>query len=198
MSFFAPETLPRKQIPTSLLNMMTRQGGATSWSKSHNFNFEGDKFALLHLSRNLEPDPTTQDSRNHHTPPLHLATPHHLPHINKFPQRIPRPKLELQSTTPTTKTLGQRPKHMLPSSADFSQDNDEYHALHTRKLHNGVDSSKMLYRSSRNLVPTNQYPEPGKKRNVAQSASQRNLPASNADICHLHHGEPYAPLPLSP
>ena len=37
--------------------MMTRRNGATEWSKTHNSNFEIDKFALLHLSRKHKPDP---------------------------------------------------------------------------------------------------------------------------------------------
>ena len=42
---------------TKLANMMAQRNGATEWSKTHNSNFEIDKFALLHLSRKCEPDP---------------------------------------------------------------------------------------------------------------------------------------------
>ena len=42
---------------TRLTDMMTFQGGATKWSKSHNSNFEINEFALLYLSHKLELDP---------------------------------------------------------------------------------------------------------------------------------------------
>jgi len=72
MFFVAGNTFQENN--TKLINMMTRRGGATEWSKSHNFNFEVDKFALLHLSRKLEPDPNHPRKQKPITrPPLHLA-----------------------------------------------------------------------------------------------------------------------------
>ena len=55
MFFVAGQTYQENN--EKLASMMTRQDGATDWSKTHNSNFKIDKFALLHLSRKHEPDP---------------------------------------------------------------------------------------------------------------------------------------------
>jgi len=72
MFFVAGNTFQENNA--KLIDMMTRQGGATEWSKTHNSDFEIDKFALLHMSRKLEPDPNRPRKQKPITrPPLHLT-----------------------------------------------------------------------------------------------------------------------------
>jgi hypothetical protein len=77
MFFVAGKTFQENNM--NLADMMTRQGGATEWSKTHNSNFEVDKFAFLHLSHKLKPDPNHKEAEAYLMPPS-PCQPHHPPH----------------------------------------------------------------------------------------------------------------------
>ena len=145
-----------------LTDMMTRRRGANDWSKAHNSNYEIDKFALLHLSCKLEPDPHQPGKR----------------------RPIPRPALQLANHTiqpmPVHKFLGIILDQTLSfkEHANYALGKGERSAAQlrrltqgrrgvpshlARRLHNSVVMTKMLYAAEVWCSPICD-PEPGKKR----------------------------------
>jgi Reverse transcriptase (RNA-dependent DNA polymerase) len=64
-----------KENNTKLTNMMTRRNGAADWSKTHNSNFEVDKFASYTYPANTNQTPHARENKDQsHTLPSPLQT----------------------------------------------------------------------------------------------------------------------------
>ena len=160
MFFVAGKTYQENN--TKLANMMTRQEGATAWSKAHNSNFKVDKFALLHLSRKLEPDPNHPGKqRPISRPPLHLADHTINPSpAHKFLGVILDQTLNFKEHV--NYALGKGEKYAAQLRR-LSQKQRGVPSRLARKLHNGVVMTKMLYAVEVWCSPIRE-PAPGKKK----------------------------------
>jgi hypothetical protein len=158
---------------TTLRNMMTGHNGATAWSTAHNSTFEIDKFALLHLSRKREPNPTR----------LGKQCP------------LSRPSLSLANHTinpsPSHKFLGVILDQNLnfKEHANYALGKGEKYAAQLRRLaqkrrgvpgrlarnlHNAVVLPKMLYAAEVWCNPI-RNPAPGKKKKRGSTAFATKL-----------------------
>jgi len=145
-----------------LANMMTRQDGATDWSKTHNSNFEIDKFALIHLSRKREPDPDRpRKQRPIPRPPLHLEDHTISPSAShKFLGVYIDQNLNFKEHANYALGKGERYAAQIRR---LSQKRRGVPSLYARKLHNSVVLTKMLYAAEVWCNPIRD-PEPGKKK----------------------------------
>jgi hypothetical protein len=157
----------------ALCNMMTRHNGATAWSDTHNSTFEIDKFALLHLSRKLEPDPNRPGKqRPLSRPPLSLAnhtinpSPSH-----KFLSVILDQNLNFKEQA--NYTLGKGAKYAAQLRR-LAQKHRGVPGRLARNLHNAVVMPKMLYAAEVWCTPIRD-PAPGKKKKRGSTAIATKL-----------------------
>jgi ribonuclease HI len=156
-----------------LRDMMTRPNGATEWSTSHNSNFEVDKFALLHISRKLEPDPNRPGKQKPIArPPLHLEnhtinpSPSH-----KFLGIILDQSLNFKEQA--NYALGKGEKYAAQLRR-LAQKRRGVPGRLARNLHNAVVIPKMLYAAEVWCNPIRD-PAPGKKKKRGSTAFATKL-----------------------
>jgi len=155
---------------TKLTNMMTRRNSATNWSKTHNSNFEVDKFALLHLSRKRKPDPTRPGKqRPISCPPLTLTN-HTINPLtsHKFLGIFLDQTLNFKEQA--NYALGKGEKYAAQIRR-LPQNCRSVPSLQARRLHNSVIMTKMLYAAEVWCNPICD-PEQGKRTNEGQQFLQ--------------------------
>jgi hypothetical protein len=150
-----------KENNTTLCNMMTCHNGATAWSTSHNSTFEIDKFAPLHLSRKLEPDPShPRNQRPLSCPPLSLANNTINPSSHKFLGVILNQNLNFKEHA--NYALGKGEKYAA-QLCRLAQKQRGVPGQLAHNLHNAVVLPKMLYTAEVWCNPIHN-PAPGKKK----------------------------------
>src|ERR1700691_1359314 len=158
---------------TTLRNMMTQHDGASAWSPTHNSTFEIDKFALLHLSRKLEPDPNRPGKqRPLPRPPLSLANHTINPSSShKFLGVILDQNLNFKEHA--NYALGKGEKYAAQLRR-LAQKRRGVPGRLARNLHNAVVMPKMLYAAEVWCTPSRD-PAPGKKKKRGSTAVASKL-----------------------